>query len=229
VTATSGAAPSSLGPPAVTLNGESKLLSDADHGAACARPSSRSHTTMPLPSSPTATCESTASVVPTGPDTRVCVLNVPPAGRPTASMKLGLVSRFVQVTSVSPRLLVATSGNRASSVNADRSCGTPNEPPAGRVDCSIVCSTVLPTRCSQTTIAVPRPSTATSGNPPSGAPSGSGVLNVPPGGRTLAMTWDRSPVVVFVHATTTVPSGPAAASKPAPLSAGPANAEDDIH
>ena len=63
---------------------------------------------------------------------------VPPAARPVASTKLGLTVRFVQVTSVSPRLLVATSGKRASSVNADRSCGTLNEPPAGRVDCSIV-------------------------------------------------------------------------------------------
>ena len=193
VTATSGVAPNSVGFPAVTSNAEPKPFSDADHGIACARPSWRSQTTMPLPSSPTEARESTASTAAAG-ETRRWGL-IPPAARPVASTKLGLTVRFVQVTSVSPRLLVATSGKRASSVNADRSCGTLNEPPAGRVDCSIVSLTEVPTCCSQTTIAVPRPSTATRGKPPPGAPRSSGGLNDPPGGRTLATTCDRPPAV----------------------------------
>ena len=143
-------------------------------------------------------------------------------------MKFGLVVRTVQVTSVSPRLLVATSGKRASSVKADRSCGVVKEPPAARDDCSIVNLTEVPTCCSQTTMALPRPSTATRGLLPPGALSGSGALNSPPDDRTLAMTCDL-PEVILVQAATTVPSGPAAASNPPGPSAGPGSGAVDSH
>src|SRR3954454_11637164 len=188
------------------------------------RPGSRVQTTMPVPSSPTVTRGPTMVWVAPGSDT--CALapkSAAPAGRAAASMTGRLPAPTFtrcQATSVVPAASTATAGNFDSSLSEERSTGVPKLPPAARVDSWTLNSELTFEICCHTIVAVPLPSTTTRGLVAFGWEIASGDENSPPGGRTEATTWGL-PFVARVQAATSVPSGPAATSAPAALSARP--------